>query len=142
MDKSFSGVPNVFGIADILIGGFDEWSKDHDQTLEKVLWIDRQANLEHNKDKCLFRFTSIPLLGKIISQQGVSLDPSKIQAIIDMPPLKTKKDLQSFLDILNYQRKLLPVAAQVGEPEHKLLLVKPYWTWNRMYQDVYEEGEQ
>ena len=28
--------------------------RDHDEMLEKVLQICRQANLKHNKDKCLF----------------------------------------------------------------------------------------
>ena len=66
--KLFSGMPNVFGVADmILITGFDEWSKDHDKTLEKVLHICRQVNLNLNKDKCPFRCTRIPLFGDIIS---------------------------------------------------------------------------
>ena len=38
---------NVFGIADdILIAGFDDLGIDHDETLEKVLRICRQANLK------------------------------------------------------------------------------------------------
>ena len=52
---------NVFGIADdILTSGFDEQGKDHNETLEKVLWVCRQVNLKFNKNKCLFRCTSIP----------------------------------------------------------------------------------
>ena len=40
-------MPNVFRIGDdILIAGFDEQGKDHEETLDKVLWICRQANLE------------------------------------------------------------------------------------------------
>ena len=46
----FSGMPDVFGIADdILIAGFDKCGKDHDEML-KVLWVCRQANLNLNKD--------------------------------------------------------------------------------------------
>ena len=38
IDELFTGMPYVFGIANgILIAGFDEKSKDHDDTLEKVL---------------------------------------------------------------------------------------------------------
>ena len=47
MDKLFSGMPNVFGIADvILIAGFDKQGTDHDDTLDKVLWVCIQANLK------------------------------------------------------------------------------------------------
>ena len=65
---------------DILIVGFDEWTKDHDETLEKVLEICVQANLKLNKDKCLFRCISIPFLGGIISEQNVSPDPRKVSS--------------------------------------------------------------
>ena len=42
IDELFSGMPDVFGIADgILIAGFDEWSKDHNEILEKVLQVCR-----------------------------------------------------------------------------------------------------
>ena len=52
----FSSMPNVFGNADdILILGFDEQAKDHDETLDYICWICRQENLKLNKDKCLFQ---------------------------------------------------------------------------------------
>ena len=74
----FSGMQNVFGFADdILIAGFDEQGKDHDETLHKVLQICRQENLKLHKD---FRCTSISFFGKIVSQQGASLGPRKVQA--------------------------------------------------------------
>ena len=40
IDELFSGISNVFAIADdILIVGFDKQGKDHDKMLEKVLWV-------------------------------------------------------------------------------------------------------
>ena len=42
IDELFSGMPNVFGIAnDILIACFDEQVKDHDETLESTLGIQK-----------------------------------------------------------------------------------------------------
>ena len=46
IDKLFSHMSNVFGIADdILFVVFSEWGKDNDKTLEKVLGVNRQTNL-------------------------------------------------------------------------------------------------
>ena len=46
-DKLFSGMPNVFGIADYnLIVGFIEQVKDHDEILEMRLQVCREANLK------------------------------------------------------------------------------------------------
>ena len=39
-DEILIGMPHVFGIADhILITVFDEKGKDHNETLDKVLWV-------------------------------------------------------------------------------------------------------
>ena len=61
----FHGISNVFGISDdTVIAGFDELGRDHDATLGNVLRIIRLANLKLNRDKSLFRCTSIPFLVK------------------------------------------------------------------------------
>ena len=61
MDKIFTDLPNVFGIADdILVVGYDVDGEDHDHTSQRVLQICRQLNLKLNKDKFHFRCTSVP----------------------------------------------------------------------------------
>ena len=93
----FSVMPNVFNIADdILIAYFDAQGRNHSEMLDKILRVCRQENLKCNKDKCLFRCTSIPFFGEVISQQDVSPYPRKLQALTDIPPLKSKKELQLF----------------------------------------------
>ena len=68
----------------------------------------------------------------------VSLEPRKVQALITMPPLKCKKEMQSFLGIVNYLHRLTSVTAEVGEPPRKCILVKTQWTWNGIYWEWYE----
>ena len=71
----------------------------------------------------------------------MSPDPTRIQALTDMSPLKMKKELQSFLGILNYLHKFSLVTADMCEPLDKLTSVKTDWTWNRIYQDLYEKAK-
>ena len=130
-DELFSGMPNIFGIADnTLIAGFDEPGTDHNATLDKVLRICRQGNMKLNNDKCLFRCISILFFGEVISQQSVSLHHRIVQALTDMPPPKYKKELLSFLCILIYLSKISPVTAEVCKPLGKLTSVKSDWSWN------------
>ena len=98
----------------------NEQDKDHDATLDRVLRVCRQANLKLNKDKCLFRCTSIPFYGEIILWQGISPDSRKEQALTHMPSPKSKKEQQLILNILNYLRKLSPLTAEACEPLQKL----------------------
>ena len=67
INELFSSMSSVFGIADdILIAGFDEWSKDCEETLEKVPQVCREANLKLSKDRSLSRCTSVSFLDEII----------------------------------------------------------------------------
>ena len=82
----------VFGIAnDISVVGYKAEGKDHDETLQRVLQICTQVNLKLNKDKCHFRYTSVPFFGEIISQHRVKPDPKKLKALMEMPLQNSKK---------------------------------------------------
>ena len=106
IDEWFHESPNVFGIADdILITGFKELCRDYDETVNKVLKILWKASLKLNNNKCHFRCTSIVFFGEIISRDGISPDPRKLKALMDMSPPRCKKELQSFLCMINYLSK-------------------------------------
>ena len=89
-DEIFTELPNVFGIADdILVVGYETDSKDHGETLQRVLQICRQVNFKLNKDKCHFRCTSVPFFGEIIYvQHWVQPDPQKLKVLMEMPTPK------------------------------------------------------
>ena len=42
------------------------------------------------------------LLGHMVSERGIEVDPNKIKAILDMPAPKTEKEIRSFLGRLQY----------------------------------------
>ena len=44
-----------------------------------------------NLKKCIFGVTSEKLLGFMVSQRGIEVDPQKIKAIVEMKPPRTEK---------------------------------------------------
>ena len=52
-----------------------------------------------------------------------------------------KKELQSLLGKVNYMSSILPMTAEVCEPLWKLTSVKTKWSWNGMFQDLYEKAK-
>ena len=67
-DEILHDMQNVFGIADeILVVGYEDDSRDHDEMVQKVLQKCREVNLKLNKDKCHFRCTSVLFFGEVIS---------------------------------------------------------------------------
>ena len=90
---------------DILVIGYNENGADHDAAVHKVLWRCKEVNLKLNQNKCHFRYISIPFFGEVLLRKGVQLDPQKIKALTDMLVPNSKKELQAFLDIINYLGK-------------------------------------
>lgn len=59
---------------------------EHLNILECVFNHLHHYGLKLNPKKCIFNVTSSKLLGVIISQWGIKIDPKKVKAIMDMPP--------------------------------------------------------
>ena len=69
-------------------------SKDrrgHITNLRKFLERIKEYKPRLNTLKCTFGVTAGKLLGFLVSDKGIVLDPSKIKAILDMPPPKSIK---------------------------------------------------
>ena len=70
--------------------------------LKKLFNRLRKFQLKLNPAKCTFRATSGKLLGFIVSERGIEVDPEKIKAIQELPPPRTQKEVRGFLGRLNY----------------------------------------
>ena len=90
--------------------------KEHLQHLNIVIMRLRQANIKLNHSKCTWCSKRIKILGHIISAEGIAMDPAKISAIENMLPPKTVKQLQVFLGMANYYRKLIFNFAKIIKP--------------------------
>ena len=60
-----------------------------------------------NPKKCTFGVTVRKLLGHMVSERGIEVDPDKIKAILDMPASKTEKEIRSFLGRLQYINRFI-----------------------------------
>ena len=68
----------------------------HFEALDKLLTRAERYNLILNPKKCIFGVTSGKLLGHIISQKGIEVDPDKFKAIRKMSAPRTKKEVRGF----------------------------------------------
>ena len=64
-------------------------ARDHLVDLRKLFKHLIKYRLKLNPNKCVFRFgaSSGKLLGFIVRQRGINVDPAKVQAIRDIPTL-------------------------------------------------------
>ena len=87
----------------------------------KVLESVQSAGLKLNKDKCKSEVTATTFLGHRISGEGVEADPSKSQAILNMPEPTSKKEFQRFLGMITYLGKFIPKLSDLTAPLCSLL---------------------
>ena len=64
---------------------------DHLVDLRETLDTLRSYNMKLNLNKCAFGVTAGKFLGFMVSQRGIKVNPEKIQAIMELEPLRTVK---------------------------------------------------
>ena len=67
--------------------------EEHLVNLRKLFERLRKYRLRLNPAKCTFGVKSRKLLGFIVSQKGIEVDPEKVKAILEMPEPRTKKQV-------------------------------------------------
>jgi len=79
-----------------------ESENDHIINLRKLFERLRKFKLRLNPAKCTFGVKSGKLLGFIVSEKGIEVDPDKVRAIMEMSSRNTEKEVRRFLGRLNY----------------------------------------
>ena len=103
---------------------------DHLAALQRFFGRIRQFRLRLNPKKCTFGVTFGKLLGHIVSERGIEVDPEKIKAIIDMPDPRTEKEIRGFLGRLQYISRFIARLTDICEPIFRLLRKNQPTVWN------------
>ena len=74
-----------------------------------------------NPKKCTFGVNLGKLLGHIISEHSIKVDPEKIKAILDMPALRNEKEIRGFLGRLQYISRFIARLTDICEHIFHLL---------------------
>ncbi|WKA03678.1 hypothetical protein VitviT2T_021777 [Vitis vinifera] len=112
---------------------------DHLDALERFFERIRKFRLRLNPKKCTFGVTSGKLLGHIVSERGIEVDPDKIKAILDMPAPKTEKEIRGFLGRLQYISRFIARLTDICEPIFRLLRKNQPTIWNDDCQFAFEK---
>lgn len=103
---------------DILI--YSKRKAEHVQHLRQVLDKLREHKLYAKLSKCQFARTTVDYLGHVISEKGFSMEDYKVQAIRTWATPRSKKDVQSFLGMVNFYRRFIKGMAAVATPLTRL----------------------
>lgn len=104
---------------DIII--FSSSVEQHLQRLELVFDRLQKEGLKAKLEKCAFFRREVDYLGHVITSQGVSTDPKKIEAVSKWQRPRHVSELRSFLGFASYYRRFVEGFAKLAGPLHKLV---------------------
>ncbi|GFX11413.1 retrovirus-related Pol polyprotein from transposon 17.6 [Trichonephila clavipes] len=94
--------------------------------------------LKANREKCHFVSFRVKYLGFWITQKEIEVDPEKVASILDIPPPKNVKELQSFLQACSWFRRHIQDFAKISRPLSYLTKKKVQWQWGFDQQNAFQ----
>ena len=139
MSTLFHDFENVRAyIDDLLVLGTGTWD-EHLQQIEEVLKRLQGAGLKVNCKKSFFGRHELEYLGYWITREGVMPIPKKVQAIQDIAPPKTKKQLRRFIGMVNYYRDMWVRRSETLAPLTALTSKEVKWVWTDVHQKAFDK---
>ena len=89
---------------------------EHLSHLNTVLQKISDAGLTVKAKKCKFAENQVKFLGFVVGNGTVETDPAKVESIVNFPKPVTKREVRSFLGLVNFYRKFVPALSIVSIP--------------------------
>ena len=144
MQKLLTGLNPVKGpdfvsvyVDDVLI--FSETLEEHIRHLQLVLDKLKGAGLKLKPSKCSFVREGVDYLGHVITSNGLSPNPARIDAVQSLPAPTNIKELRQFLGLTSYYRRFIPAFARVAAPLHALTRKSASFEWTSSCQTAFDQ---
>ena len=131
MNRIFSSYLDRFVVVfvdDILIYSASE--EEHRSHLSIVLETLREHCLYAKLSKCEFWLDEVKFLGHVVSRDGVSVDPSKIESVLNWESPKNVFEIRSFLGLAGYYRRFVLDFSRLAAPMTRLTRKGTRFVWD------------
>lgn len=136
--ENFGDIENVIVYSDDLLI-FGRTRQEHDTALLKVLERARKRNVRFNERKMKIAVDSVKYFGHIFSHNEIKPDADRLTAIEHMGTPTNKKDVQTFMGVINYLRSFIPNLSDLTAPIRELLKKDVIFNWTEQHTKVYDE---
>ncbi|KAL0540408.1 hypothetical protein IC582_024645 [Cucumis melo] len=127
-------------IDDILI--YSKTEAEHEEHLRMVLQTLRDNKLYAKFSKCEFWLKQVSFLGHVVSKDGVSVDPAKIEAVTGWTRPSTVSEIRSFLGLAGYYRRFVENFSRIATPLTQLTRKGAPFVWSKACEDSFQTLKQ
>jgi hypothetical protein len=100
---------------------YSKSEEDQSNHLRLVLDTLREHQLYAKFSKCEFWLKEVGFIGHVLSAGGVSVDPKKIQSVMDWEAPTTQTEVRGFLRLAGYYRKCVEGFSSIARPMTQFL---------------------
>ena len=110
--------------------------------MRTTLEILRKKKLYAKFSKCEFWLQEVQFLGHIVSNEGIKVDPAKIEAITNWERPRTPTEVRSFLGLAGYYHQFVQNFSRIATPLTKLTRKNEQFIWNGKCEESFQELKQ
>ena len=89
--------------------------------------------------KCDFWLKKVAFLGHVLSGEGISVDPSKVESVRIRAPPRTPKEVKSFLGLAGYYRRFVEDFARIAALLTRLTRKDEKFKWTVECQTAFDK---
>ena len=123
---------------DIMVVGREPNHKDYDIAFSMLLQMARRCNVKLNYEKLQYKCTEVNFYGETYTTDGHKPAQCKITAIVKMLSPSSKKEVQSFISMINYLSKFSPRLTELAECIRELTKERVPFNWGLEYQESFK----
>ncbi|GKV40242.1 hypothetical protein SLEP1_g47911 [Rubroshorea leprosula] len=130
MNRVFSKYLDKFVVVfidDILI--YSSSHTLHEKHLRTVLETLRSERLFAKFKKCEFWLDNVAFLGHVVTKDGISVDPQKIEAVVDWKRPNSVVEIRSFLGLVGYYCRFVGDFSRIALPMTRLIRKDTKFEW-------------
>ena len=103
--------------------------REHDLALTSLLDTARKCNIQLNCNKLQYKKTEVDVFRETYMIDGCKPVQTKVSAITMMPEPSCKKEVQSFIGMINYLSKFSTRLSKLSEPIRELSKERVPFNW-------------
>jgi hypothetical protein len=138
MDSVFMSELDKFGVVfidDILI--YSKSEEEHAQHIWIILQWLHDHQLYAKFSKCAFWLKEAPFLEHVISVEGITVDPTKVQEVLEWQSPRSVTQIRSFLRLAGYYHRFIPNFSKITKPMTKLLEKEAKFKWSPWCEEAF-----